>query len=182
MSSGLDQDKRRILKDPVHPLERLARKARATFARVASTLASLRRVEVAESPLFLAGMAAKSPAKRGCAEITCSHRRSGCPSGMCHIHDVGVMELGDRAVPLQAEPARQWKNLKGIPIAWMTSEFGAGGSPVANVEFLKQVGCAVEMLRLRDYGIYGNGNLMPMEKNNHEVFGVLRGWLERNRL
>jgi hypothetical protein len=52
------------------------------------------------------------------------------------------------------------------------SEFGAGGSPVANIEFLKQVGCKVEMLRLRDYGIYGNGNLMLMEKNNHEVFKV----------
>ena len=50
----------------------------------------------------------------------------------------------------QAEPARQWTNLKGIPIAWMTSEDGAGGSPAANVEFLKQVGCSVEMLRLRD--------------------------------
>jgi pimeloyl-ACP methyl ester carboxylesterase len=80
---------------------------------------------------------------------------------------------------LQAEPARQWKNLKGIPIAWLTSEDGAGGSPVANVEFLKQAGCSAEMLRLRDYGITGNGNLMLMEKNNREVFGVLRGWLER---
>jgi pimeloyl-ACP methyl ester carboxylesterase len=78
---------------------------------------------------------------------------------------------------LQAEPARQWKNLKGIPIAWMTSEFGAGGSPVANVAFLKQVGCSVEMLRLRDYGINGNGNLMLMERNNHEVFRVLEDWL-----
>lgn len=83
---------------------------------------------------------------------------------------------------LQAEPARQWRNLKGIPIAWLTSEFGAGGSPVANVEFLKQVGCSVEMLRLRDSGITGNGNLMLMEKNNREVFAVLRGWLDRNRL
>jgi pimeloyl-ACP methyl ester carboxylesterase len=80
---------------------------------------------------------------------------------------------------LQTEPARQWKNLKGIPIAWMTSENGAGGSPVANVEFLKQVGCSVEMLRLRDYGITGNGNLMLMEKNNRDVFGVLAGWMER---
>jgi pimeloyl-ACP methyl ester carboxylesterase len=80
---------------------------------------------------------------------------------------------------LQAEPARRWKNLKDIPIAWMTSENGAGGSPVANVEFLKQVGCSAEMLRLRDYGITGNGNLMLMEKNNREVFDVLRGWLER---
>jgi len=83
---------------------------------------------------------------------------------------------------LQAEPARQWKNLKGIPIAWLTSEFGAGGSPVANVAFLKQVGCSVEMLRLRDYGIHGNGNLMLMEKNNHEVFGVMSAWLVKNRL
>ncbi len=58
---------------------------------------------------------------------------------------------------LQAEPAHKWKNLQNIPMAWMTSEFGGGGSPVANVEFLKQVGCQIEMVRLRDYGIYGNG-------------------------
>jgi pimeloyl-ACP methyl ester carboxylesterase len=81
---------------------------------------------------------------------------------------------------LQAEPAHQWKNLKNIPIAWMTSEFGAGGSAAANIAFLKQVGCNAEMLRLRDYGISGNGNLMLMEKNNHEVFGVMRDWLDKN--
>jgi pimeloyl-ACP methyl ester carboxylesterase len=80
---------------------------------------------------------------------------------------------------LQAEPARKWKNLRGIPIAWLTGEFGGGGSPVANVEFLKQVGCPAEMLRLRDYGILGNGNLMLLEKNNHEVFSVIRDWLDR---
>jgi pimeloyl-ACP methyl ester carboxylesterase len=81
---------------------------------------------------------------------------------------------------LQAEPVHKWKNLQSIPIGWITSEFGAGGSPVANVEFLKQVGCKVEMLRLRDSGIYGNGNLMLMEKNNHEVFTVIRNWLDKN--
>jgi pimeloyl-ACP methyl ester carboxylesterase len=80
---------------------------------------------------------------------------------------------------LQAEPARKWKNLRGIPIGWLTSEFGGGGSPISNVEFLKQVGCSAEMVRLRDYGIVGNGNLMLLEKNNHEVFGVVRDWLDR---
>jgi pimeloyl-ACP methyl ester carboxylesterase len=80
---------------------------------------------------------------------------------------------------LQAEPARKWKNLQGIPIGWLTTEFGGGGSPVANVEFLKQAGCSAEMVRLRDYGIIGNGNLMLLEKNNHEVFGVVRDWLDR---
>jgi pimeloyl-ACP methyl ester carboxylesterase len=80
---------------------------------------------------------------------------------------------------LQAGPAHKWKNLRGIPIGWLTSEFGGGGSPISNVEFLKQVGCSAEMVRLRDYGIVGNGNLMLLEKNNHEVFGVVRDWLDR---
>lgn len=80
---------------------------------------------------------------------------------------------------LQAEPARKWKNLQGIPIGWLTTEFGGGGSPVSNVEFLKQVGCSAEMVRLRDYGIVGNGNLMLLEKNNHEIFEVVRNWLDR---
>jgi len=79
---------------------------------------------------------------------------------------------------LQAEPAHKWKNLKDIPISWVTSEFGGGGSPISNVAFLKQAGCTAEMLRLRDYGIIGNGNLMLMEKNNHEVFGVIQDWLK----
>ncbi len=80
---------------------------------------------------------------------------------------------------LQAEPARKWKNLRDIPIGWLTSEFGGGGSPISNVEFLKQAGCSAEMVRLRDRGIVGNGNLMLLEKNNHEVFGVVRDWLDR---
>jgi len=80
---------------------------------------------------------------------------------------------------LQAEPVHKWKNLGNIPISWLTSEHGAGGSPMAQVAFLKQVGCQVDLLRLRDYGIHGNGNLMLMERNNHEVFRVIHDWLEK---
>jgi len=100
-----------------------------------------------------------------------------------HLVDRTEPPDSPRPVPasykLQAEPAHKWKNLQNIPMAWMTSEFGGGGSPVANVEFLKQVGCQIEMVRLRDYGIYGNGNLMLLDKNNHEVFTVIRDWLDR---
>ena len=78
---------------------------------------------------------------------------------------------------LQADPPHKWKNLQNIPIGWITSEFGGGGSPISNIDFLKQAGCNAEMIRLRDYGIIGNGNLMLMEKNNHEVFAVIRDWL-----
>ncbi len=107
------------------------------------------------------------------------------------VRDVSQFNLRDQTAPpdsprpvvspfkLQAEPARKWKNLQGIPITWVTSEFGGGGSPISNVAFLKQAGCSAEMLRLRDYGISGNGNLMLMEKNNHEVFGVIRDWLAK---
>jgi pimeloyl-ACP methyl ester carboxylesterase len=107
------------------------------------------------------------------------------------VTDLSQFKLIDKTAPpdsprpvvspykLQAEPVHKWKNLQGIPIGWMTSEFGAGGSPVSNVEFLKQAGCNAEMIRLRDYGIYGNGNLMLMEKNNHEVFAVMRDWLDK---
>ena len=107
------------------------------------------------------------------------------------VTDVAQFKLVDTVTPadsprpvvspfkLQVEPARKWKNLQGIPMGWLTSEFGGGGSAAANVAFLKQVGCSAEMLRLRDYGILGNGNLMLLEKNNHEVFGVLRDWLDR---
>jgi pimeloyl-ACP methyl ester carboxylesterase len=80
---------------------------------------------------------------------------------------------------LQAEPARQWKNLRGKPVSWITSEDGAGGSPVAQVAFLKQAGLDATMLRLRDYGITGNGNLMLMEKNNREVYRVLQDWIDQ---
>jgi pimeloyl-ACP methyl ester carboxylesterase len=81
---------------------------------------------------------------------------------------------------LQAEPARKWKNLAGKKVGWVTSEYGGGGSPVAQVEFLKQAGCDAEMIRLRDYGIHGNGNLMLMEKNNHEVYRVVQDWIDKN--
>jgi pimeloyl-ACP methyl ester carboxylesterase len=80
---------------------------------------------------------------------------------------------------LQAEPARKLPNLMNIPIGWVTSEFGGGGSPISQVEYLKQAGCSAEVIRLRDYGILGNGNLMLMEKNNHEVFAVIRDWLQK---
>jgi len=107
------------------------------------------------------------------------------------VADVTQFNLRDQSAPpdsprpivspfkLQAEPARKWKNLQGIPITWVTSEFGGGGSPISNVAFLKQAGCSADMIRLRDYGIIGNGNLMLMEKNNHEVFAVIQEWLDK---
>jgi len=81
---------------------------------------------------------------------------------------------------LQAEPVRKLKNLQNIPIGWLTGEFGGGGLGYANVAYLRQAGCRAELIRLRDLGIEGNGNLMVMEKNNRQVFDLIDGWLTRN--
>jgi hypothetical protein len=79
---------------------------------------------------------------------------------------------------IQAEPARQLPNLRNIPILWMQGENNYSGP--AQVQFLKQSGCDVEFLRLRDRGIEeGNTNLMVLEKNNFEVYSLIQEWLAR---
>jgi pimeloyl-ACP methyl ester carboxylesterase len=84
----------------------------------------------------------------------------------------------NRPHKIQAEPARQLTNLRGIPILWMQGENNYSGP--AQVQFLKQSGCDAEFMRLRDQGIdEGNTNLMVLERNNFEVFGLIRDWLSR---
>jgi pimeloyl-ACP methyl ester carboxylesterase len=82
----------------------------------------------------------------------------------------------NRAFRIQAEPARQLVNLRGIPVLWMQGENNYSGP--AQVQFLRQSGVDVEFLRLRDRGFpEGNTNLMVLERNNFEVFGLIRDWL-----
>jgi pimeloyl-ACP methyl ester carboxylesterase len=77
---------------------------------------------------------------------------------------------------IQAEPARQLTNLRGIPILWMQGENNYSGP--AQVQFLRQSGCDAEFMRLRDRGMdVGNTNLMVLERNNFEVFSLIRDWL-----
>jgi pimeloyl-ACP methyl ester carboxylesterase len=85
---------------------------------------------------------------------------------------------------LQGGKPRRLRNLQGIPIMWMTGELrsvsaNANNGP-AQVAFLRQAGCAAEHVQLKDHGILGNGNLMLLEKNNKEVFGVIRDWLAKS--
>lgn len=103
------------------------------------------------------------------------------------ISDPKMMALADWTPPagspgpvrpykLQAEPARQLKNLKGIPMLWVQGENAYAGP--AQVRFLQQAGCSAEFMRLRDRGMpEGNTNLMPLERNNFDVFGLLRDWI-----
>jgi hypothetical protein len=79
---------------------------------------------------------------------------------------------------LQAEPARKFKNLQGIPIAYGTAEQSGRTQSPAVVAFLKQAGCDAEDFQLKDHGIPGNGHFMMLETNRRQVFDAIRGWTE----
>jgi pimeloyl-ACP methyl ester carboxylesterase len=92
-----------------------------------------------------------------------------------HTDEPGVLPYA-----LQADPVRQFVNLRDIPIAVMTSEASwLAQMDAGTVAFLRQAGCQVEHLRLTDHGIHGNGHVMMVEKNHIEVAGVLDEWVRR---
>lgn len=80
---------------------------------------------------------------------------------------------------VQQEPARQLINLKNIPIAIMTGE--ASWMAQHNhgmTEYLQQAGVAVEHLRLENYGIHGNGHMLLIEKNSHDIANFIHNWFQ----
>jgi pimeloyl-ACP methyl ester carboxylesterase len=82
---------------------------------------------------------------------------------------------------LQAEPARQLVNLRGIPILILTAE-ASYHAPYDHCtsRFLRQAGVEHDFVRLADLGIRGNGHMMMLEKNNLEIARVLQDWVEKN--
>jgi pimeloyl-ACP methyl ester carboxylesterase len=82
---------------------------------------------------------------------------------------------------LQAEPARQMPNLRGIPILIVTSE-ASYHAPYdhCTAKFLAQAGVKNSFVRLADQGIRGNGHMMMLEKNNLEIAAFLRRWEQDN--
>jgi pimeloyl-ACP methyl ester carboxylesterase len=89
-------------------------------------------------------------------------------------------EFGSVPITLQHEPARRLQNLARTPIAVVTGE----ASPFLAfdrhlVEFLRQGGCDVELLRLAELDVRGNGHGMMLERNNEEVLEVLSDWVSR---
>lgn len=80
----------------------------------------------------------------------------------------------------QARPARQLVNLARIPITVITSESSYHGLyDNCTVRFLQQAGVSVKHVSLPDVGIFGNGHMMFMEKNNLEIAEkVVNRWIK----
>lgn len=47
------------------------------------------------------------------------------------------------------------------------------------VRFLEQAGVKPTFIRLADVGIRGNGHMLQLEKNNHDIAKVMMDWLEK---
>ena len=70
-------------------------------------------------------------------------------------------ELGPIPITLQREPARRLAHLSQFPIAVVTAEASMFlGFDRHLVEFLAQGGCDVELVRLADHGVHGNGHMI----------------------
>lgn len=90
-------------------------------------------------------------------------------------------EFGQIPVTLQREGSvRRLANLSRFPIAVVTAEASVFLQFDRHlVAFLEQAGADVELLRLADYGVHGNGHGIMLERNNEQVLAVLTDWTAR---
>ena len=81
----------------------------------------------------------------------------------------------------QSEPARRLVNLAGIPVVIVQGE-ASYHAPYDHCtsQFLRQAGVENTFIRLADRGIYGNGHMMMIEKNNAEIAALIVEWLDAN--
>jgi pimeloyl-ACP methyl ester carboxylesterase len=79
----------------------------------------------------------------------------------------------------QAEPARKLANLRGIPVLVLVSEASYHAAyDHCTAKWLEQAGVKTDFIRLEQVGIRGNGHMVMIEKNNLEIAGVIRRWLD----
>ena len=79
---------------------------------------------------------------------------------------------------LQKEPARKLINLQNLPILILSAE-ASYHSPYdhGTSNFLKQAGVKHDFIRLEDNNIKGNGHMMMLENNNHQIADFLLKWM-----
>ena len=84
---------------------------------------------------------------------------------------------------LQAEPARQLPNLSDVPILIVVAEASYHAAyDHCTSKFLTQAGVEHNFVRLADEGIEGNGHMVMLEENNHEIADFLINWLNEHSL
>ena len=82
---------------------------------------------------------------------------------------------------LQKAPARQLPKLAQLPVLVLTGE-ASYHAPYdhCTVKFLEQAGLHPTFVKLAEAGIHGNGHMMMIEKNNHEIAALIDRWLDKS--
>ncbi len=81
----------------------------------------------------------------------------------------------------QSEPARQLPNLRNIPTLVLMSETSYHAPyDHCTVKYLQRAGVPTTFIRLADVGIKGDSHVMMLEKNSHEIAGVIAAWLKKS--
>jgi pimeloyl-ACP methyl ester carboxylesterase len=79
---------------------------------------------------------------------------------------------------VQKGPARQLKNLKGIPVLVVMSEASYHASyDHCTAKYLRAAGVNTTFMKLADSNIRGNGHMMMLEKNNQQIAVAMMNWL-----
>lgn len=89
-----------------------------------------------------------------------------------------VDDSGPFPVALQVEPARRLPRLAQVPIAVVSAEASAFrwfDEPLR--AFLTQAGCTVDLVRLWEHGVRGNGHGLMLELNNDQSIQVIQRWI-----
>ena len=82
---------------------------------------------------------------------------------------------------VQAAPARELPNLKGMPHLLVVGEASSAASTNRCVsKYLTQAGVKNTWVNLGSVGIHGNGHMMMLEKNELEIAAFFAGWLRDN--
>jgi len=78
----------------------------------------------------------------------------------------------------QAAPARTLVNLQGFPVLVLVSQASAfAQTEHCTSRYLTQAGVKNDFVRLPDVGIFGNGHMMMLEKNNLDIAAYLIKYL-----
>jgi hypothetical protein len=78
----------------------------------------------------------------------------------------------------QAAPARTLVNLQGFPVLILVSQASAfAQTEHCTSRYLTQAGVKNDFVRLQDVGIFGNGHMMMLEKNNLDIAAYLIKYL-----
>lgn len=79
---------------------------------------------------------------------------------------------------LQQEPARQLVNLKAVPFLIVTGEASFHALyDHATHDYLQQAGVPVTHWYLEDFGLTGNGHMLMLERNSHDIAQLLHRWI-----